>query len=152
MAKAKSQFYQAGLNIMGYICNTDSRHLDISKVLKILNQLECTDIISTCAFIGVYIYYQIQIKDFAYVAPFLWKKGYVEVIDLFKLALITLLALVSLDYNERASDIILAVDASFEGWGGVLIQLVQGKRHLSRYESGIWSSVEKRYNTTKQKC
>ena len=35
--------------------------------------------------------------------------------DLLKLALTTLLALVSLDYTEGAGDIILAVDASSEG-------------------------------------
>ena len=34
--------------------------------------------------------------------------------DLLKLAFTTFLALVSLDYSERASEIILAVDASLE--------------------------------------
>ena len=72
--------------------------------------------------------------------------------DLIKLALTTPPALVSLDYTEGAGDIILAVDASLEGWGGVLMQLVQGKRHPSRYESGIWSSAEKKYDATKREC
>lgn len=36
ITRAKSQFYQVGLKIMGYICNTNSRHPDISKVLKFL--------------------------------------------------------------------------------------------------------------------
>ena len=34
---AKSQFCQAGLKIVGYICNANSRHLDTSKILKILD-------------------------------------------------------------------------------------------------------------------
>ena len=73
--------------------------------------------------------------------------------DLLKLALTTPPALVSLDYNESAGDIILAVDASLDGWRGVLMQLVKGKRHPSRYESGIWSNAEKKnYDTTKQEC
>ena len=57
--------------------------------------------------------------------------------DLLKLALRTPPALLSLDYNERAGDIILVLNTSLEGWGGVLIQLVQRKKHPSKYESGI---------------
>ncbi len=72
--------------------------------------------------------------------------------DLLKLALNTPPALVSLDYTEGAGDIILAVDASLEGWGGVLMQLAQEKKHPSRYESRIWSSAEKKYDATKQEC
>ena len=34
----------------------------------------------------------------------------------------------------------------------MLIQLVKGKKHLSRYESGIWSSVERKYDATKREC
>ena len=45
--------------------------------------------------------------------------------DLFKLALTTPPALVSLDYSEGAGDIIFAVDASLEGWKEVLMQLIQ---------------------------
>lgn len=42
-----------------------------------------------------------------------------EPMDLLKFALTSPPTLVSLDYTERAGDIILAVDASLEGWGGV---------------------------------
>lgn len=72
--------------------------------------------------------------------------------DLLKLELTTLLALVFLNYIEQASDIILTVDTSLKGWGRVLIQLVKRKRHSLRYKSRIWSTVEKKYNVTKQKC
>ncbi len=47
--------------------------------------------------------------------------------NLLKLALTTSPALVSLDYSEEVGEIILVVDASLEGWGGVLMQLVQRK-------------------------
>ena len=72
--------------------------------------------------------------------------------DLLKQAFTSPLALVSLYYSERASEIILVVDASLEDWGEVLMQLVQGKRHPSRYESEIWSCAEKKYNATKREC
>lgn len=72
--------------------------------------------------------------------------------DLLKLAFTNPPALVSLDYTNGASDIILAVDAYLKGWGGVLMQLIKEKRHLSKYESGIWSSTEKKYDAIKWKC
>lgn len=65
IAGAKSQFCQAGLKIVGYICDANGRHPDTSKVLKILNWPECTDVTSARAFMGVCIYYRIWIKDFA---------------------------------------------------------------------------------------
>lgn len=37
IAKAKSQFCQASIKILGYICDADGCHPDTSKVLKILN-------------------------------------------------------------------------------------------------------------------
>ena len=64
--------------------------------------------------------------------------------DLLKLALTTPQALVYSDYTKVAGDIIFAMNASLEGWRGVLIQLVKEKKHLSRYETGIYSSATKR--------
>ena len=163
IAEAKSQFCRAGIKIVGYINDANGRHSDTSKVLKILDLPECTDTTSARAFIGVCVYYRIWIKNFAQVAspiyhlfkkniPFAKGKEQVGAIDLLKLALSSPLALVSLDYSKDEDEIILAVDASLERWGGVLIQLVKGKRLSSRYESGIWSSAEKKYGATKREC
>lgn len=68
IAGAKSQFCQAGLKIVGFICDADGRHPDTSKVLKILDWPECTDVTSARAFMGVCVYYRIWIRDFAQVA------------------------------------------------------------------------------------
>ena len=65
IARAKSLFCRAGLKIVGYICDADGRHLDTSKVLKILDWPECIDVTSARAFMGVCVYYQIWIKNFA---------------------------------------------------------------------------------------
>ena len=65
IAGAKSQFCRGGIKIVGYICDTDDRHPDTSKVLKILDWPECTDFTSACAFIEVCVYYRIWIKNFA---------------------------------------------------------------------------------------
>ena len=69
--------------------------------------------------------------------------------DLLKLVLTTLSTLVLLDYSKRASEIIFVMDTSLEKWGEVLIQLVQEKRHFSRYKSGMGSYVKKKYDATK---
>ncbi len=163
IARAKSQFCCASIKIVGYICDADGRYPDTFKVLKILDWPECTDVTSARAFMGVCVYYRIWVKNFVQVAspiyhlfkkniPFTQRKDQMKAMDLLKLALTTPPALVSLDYTDRAGDIILEVDASLEGWGGVLMQLVQGKRHPSRYKSGIWSSTEKKYDATKREC
>ena len=57
IAGAKSQFCQAGIKIVGYICNIDSCHLDTSKVLKILDWPKCMDTTSVSGFLRVCIYY-----------------------------------------------------------------------------------------------
>ncbi len=53
IAGAKSQFCLAGIKIVGYICHAKGRHLDTSKVLKILEWPEFTDTTSARAFMGV---------------------------------------------------------------------------------------------------
>ena len=56
IASAKSQCCQARSKIVGYICDANGRHPDTSKVLKILNWPECTDVTFAHAFIGIYVY------------------------------------------------------------------------------------------------
>ena len=59
IAGAKSQFCCTGIKIVEFICDTDGHHPNTSKVLKILDWPECTDITSARVFIGVCVYYQI---------------------------------------------------------------------------------------------
>lgn len=68
IAGGKSQFCQVGIKIVEYICDADGRHSEISKVPKVLDWPEFTDITSARAFIRVCIYYQIWTKNFAQVA------------------------------------------------------------------------------------
>ena len=68
ISRVKSQFCQADIKIVGYICDVDGHHLDTSKALKILDWSECTDTTSALAFLGICVYYRILIKNFAQVA------------------------------------------------------------------------------------
>ena len=159
----KSQFCMAGLKIVGFVTDSDGRHPDTAKVIKILEWPICTDASSARAFIGVCVYYRIWILDFAIVAEpiyrllkkdaaFVWGMEQTEAMDLLKIALTSPPALKTIDYSELAGLIILAVDASLKGWGAVLMQIFDGKRHPIRYESGVWSEVEQRYDATKREC
>jgi len=51
-------------------------------------------------------------------------------------------------------DILLNVDAStIIGWGDVLSQLqVDGTIRPARFESGLWSDAEKKYDAVKLEC
>lgn len=46
----------------------------------------------------------------------------------------------------------MAVDASNDGWGPILLQEHEGVRHSARYESGIWSRAERQYDSGKREC
>lgn len=61
----KSQFYYIKIKIVGLIYDLNNHHLDISKVFKTFDKLKFNNIIEIIAFINVYIYYKIYIKDFA---------------------------------------------------------------------------------------
>ena len=45
-------------------------------------------------------------------------------------------ALISISYKKGVGLIILAIDASLEGWDTILIQKILGKRKSTRYKSG----------------
>ena len=72
-----------------------------------------------------------------------------------KIALINIPVFMPLDYstvNDRS--IVVGIDASLQGWGGYLGQMSKDRkhRHMARYESGMWSAAEARYNIGKQEC
>jgi len=71
-----------------------------------------------------------------------------------KMALTRAPVLITLDCSENALGIELGIDASTTiGWGAVLSQYKDdGKAHPARYESGIWSDQEKKYDALKLEC
>ena len=160
----KSQFLMPGIKVVGYVCDASGRHPDEAKVAKILNWEDCRDLSSARAFMGVCTFYRLWVKDFAIVSEpifrlfrtgvvFVWGLEQVEAMHLLKVALTTAPALIQLDYSDGAGLIILMIDASKNGWGAVLMQLDrEGKRHPCRYESGIWSKQERKYDAGKLEC
>ena len=63
-------------------------------------------------------------------------------------ALCNALALKTLDISDKASQIVLGVDASLERWGAILQEKDEKKMgHPCWYESGLWNATEKKYDT-----
>ena len=160
----KSQFGMQGMKVVGFVCGAEGRTPESSKVIKILDWKPCTDVTEVRAFLGVCVYYRIWISDFIVIivplyyltkknVEFEWCSEQQESMDRLKIALTTAPALVKLSYATGAGRIIVAVDASLHGWGGVVMQEDEnGKRHPSRYESGIWNHAEREYDATKREC
>ncbi|KAI0997515.1 hypothetical protein K3495_g10672, partial [Podosphaera aphanis] len=160
----KSQFCKSGLNVVGFVTDSDGRHPDSRKVEKILKWRDCKDVKEARSFLGVMVYYRIWIYGFSIIAEPIYrllKKGAEwhwgdmqrDAMVSLKAAITSAPALVKLCYDNDAGQIVLTVDASLQGWGADLGQLdAEGKRHPARFESGLWSTTEKNYDATKREC
>ncbi len=76
--KAKSQFYRNRLNVVRFVYNSGGREPSTDKVIKILNQKEPKNTIEVKGFLGLYVYFRIQVKDFRQITEliyYLFKKG-----------------------------------------------------------------------------
>jgi hypothetical protein len=157
----KSQFCMEGIKIVGFVCNARGRSPESAKIAKVVDWEPCQDLAGARAFIGLCVYYRIWVKDFTIVAapiyrlfrrevPFVWGDEQQASMDILKEALTSAPALRTLKYSEAAGEIIIAVDASL----AVLQQIdpTTGKRHPSRYESGLWTEQESRYDAGKREC
>jgi 5-formaminoimidazole-4-carboxamide-1-beta-D-ribofuranosyl 5'-monophosphate synthetase len=92
----------------------------------------CDNITQVRGFLGAYTYYCIWIENFSNMAAplfgllrkdvdFVWEEEQQEAMQLLKNALITAPTLMPLDYSLIAGKVILVVDSSVTGFGGVLI-------------------------------
>ncbi len=134
--RAKSQFCYNRMNIVRFICRYNSRTPTTLKVIKILEQPAYRNITEGRAFIGVCVYYQIQIKGFVIIAtPIyqLFRKNVKQnqgieqekAMDSLKTALTTTLALCKIQYRPGQGAIYVRVDISLEGQGGVIGQFTE---------------------------
>ena len=161
----KSAIGMPEIKIVGFLCDEDGHRPQPKKVQRILNWPVPRSLREARAFIGVVVYYRIFIEGFALIAaPIFWlfRKGWkfvwtVECSDAMtrlKAALIKAPVLITLDFSDGVLGIELAIDASTTiGWGAVLSQYQEdGKAHPARYESGIWSDQERKYDALKLEC
>ena len=143
----------------------DGRHSERKKVRKILNWPAPRSIRDARAFIGICVYYRIFIVRFSLIAApimelfrksavFVWTVERQRAMDKLKDLLTNAPVLVTLDYSPTAGLIILSCDACTKiGWGAIIQQVREdGKKHPARYESGLWSDAERKYDAVKLEC
>lgn len=163
VAGKKSQFCCKTAVIVGYLCGTNGRSPEEAKVIKIKEWAHCSDVTQVKAFLGLVGYYRHWIEYFAIVAapltvllrkatPWRWGLEQQTAMEELKKKVTEAPILVTLDLKDGYGEVILMVDASLEGWGAVLMQVVDGKRHPIRFDSGIWTNAEKSYDATKREC
>lgn len=163
IAAKKSFFCQKAAPLVGYLCGTHGRKPLEDKVLKIIEWEACKNLTEVRAFLGITGYYRIWIEGYAWIAKPLtellkkdasweWGGAQKEAMRVLKEKVVTAPILVSLDLSEGAGEVILMVDACILGWGAVLMQVIEGKRHPVRFESGTWTDAEKKYDATKLEC
>jgi hypothetical protein len=164
ISEEKSRFCVSGMKVVGYVCDSNERHPQATKVAKILQWKKPANASEARTFIGVCMYYRIWTKNFTHVASLIyrllrqnvhfdWGPEQIKAITLLQEALVTTPALLPISYKPDAGEIILASDASLMEWGGILMQLdKQQRRHPARYKSGLWNEAEKRYNIGKREC
>ena len=127
----KSQFCLRGLKMVGFIYDTDGKHPESLKVIKILEWTRCDTQRDVRVFLGICVYYRVFIENFATISEplfcllrkevvFDWGNEQQEAMMMMQQALTTAPALRPIDYNSEGQ-VILAVDASNEGWGAVLM-------------------------------
>jgi len=160
----KSMIGMSGIALVGFLCDADGRRPDPEKTKKILDWPIPRNTKEARGFIGLAVYYRMFIKGFSLIAipifnlfrkgqRFQWTPECQLSMDDLKHALSTAPVIISLDYSPSALGIVLQTDASTIGWGGVLAQYREdGQLHPARFESGIWSDAEKKYDAVRLEC
>ena len=163
----KSEFLKDGIKMVAFICGSKGRTPEEAKVRKVVNWKPCATVTEVKGFLGLCVYYRIWIKDFAIRAnplyqltygkdrAFEWGSEQQEAMNDLKQALIIAPALKPIDYEGNSGKIVLSVDSSLIGWGAILQQeddLDAKQRHPSRYENGLWTPAEKKYDGGKLEC
>jgi RNase H-like domain found in reverse transcriptase/Integrase zinc binding domain len=154
-----------GITIVGYVCDQDGRHTEPKTTQRIQDWPTPRSIKEARGFLGIAGYYRIFIEGYSLIAApifqlfrkgvrFEWNEERAEAMKILKAELMKWPVLVSLDFSAAALGIELGIDASTSvGWGGVLSQYRDdGKLHPVRFESGVWSDAEKKYDALKLEC
>jgi RNase H-like domain found in reverse transcriptase/Integrase zinc binding domain/Reverse transcriptase (RNA-dependent DNA polymerase) len=161
----KSAIGMRGIEIVGFLCDEEGRRPDPRKVEKILTWPTPRNVKEARGFIGISVYYRMFIVGFSIIAApifqlfrkgkrYEWTVDCQLAMDALKQAITSAPVLVTLDFSAAALSIFLNVDASTTiGWGAVLSQQQSdGSIRPARFESGVWSDVERKYDALKLEC
>jgi hypothetical protein len=160
----KSDWCYHEMGIVGYVVDKNGRHPAPKKVQKIVEWPPCATPKDVRMFLGLCVYYRIWVEGFARIAAplfdllrkdivFQWTIEADAAMMELKKRLTAPPALVSIMYSEPLRPIIISVDGSKKGWGAVLQQEdSKQRRRPVRYESGVWSTAERNWDSGKHEC
>jgi hypothetical protein len=159
----KSQFAMGGVEIVGWVCDFNGRHPEESKVAKLVEWPVPKDKDELRSFVGLAVYFRILVEFFQIImeplyfvlrkdSKFEWGEPQQIAFDRVKEKLSTFPAVLPIDYTFLPLSIIVVVDGSKGGWGGVLVQERNGVRKPARYESGVWTKSQQTYDSGKLEC
>ena len=143
--------------------NLEGRHLESIKVLSILEQPIYSNVSETRGFLRLVGYYRIFVQKFSKKAAPLYYllKANVEFvqttkqqlsIDILKEAITTAPALVTINYRPKSGKMYIGFNASLVGQGSYLVQEVDGKKHPTRFKSGIQSLTQSKYDAGRREA
>jgi hypothetical protein len=159
----KSQFMMSGIEVVGWVCDFNGRRPDEAKVAKVVEWPTPKSKEELRSFIGLAVYFRILVERFQVImkplymnlrkdTAFHWEAAHQNAFDEIKHRLSTFPSVLPIDYDFEPLEIVVFVDASKHGWGAVLAQVRNGVRKPARYESGVWSDAESKYDSGKREC
>ena len=121
ISNEKFQFCVVNFKIVDFVCDSNDRFLETTKIIKILKWFSCRNVFEVRAFIEVCVYYRIWIMNFVIIAAFIyrllkngksfmWKEKQKIVMNILKLTLTIAFVLKSLNYFFLIDEIILTVN------------------------------------------
>jgi hypothetical protein len=159
----KSQFLMKGIEVVGWVCDINGRRPDEAKVAKVTQWPVPSSKDELRSFVGLAVYFRILIKRFQIIMKplyeilrknfhFVWAEIHQAAFEEIKLRLSEFPSVLPIDYDFRPFLMVVAADASVKGWGGVLMQVRNSVRKPARYESGVWSDTESKYDAGRLEC
>ena len=119
----KSQFCMFDIKIINFVCDRTDWHFDSFKIIKIIEWKDCRNMTIAKTFMKICIYYRIWMKNYALIVEFIyrllrknesfvWNNEQKKIIYFFKMILIRVSTLQTIDYFENVDDIIFIVNIS----------------------------------------
>ncbi|OMJ20297.1 Transposon Tf2-8 polyprotein [Smittium culicis] len=159
---SKCNFGVSKVEIVGFICSEEGKYPTENKIQKILSWPKPNNLKELRGFLGLTSFYRVWIQNYSDIADPLykllrkdksyeWDKNQNLAFEKLKKKVTEAPVLKAPTYTENSERLILTVDASPVGAGGVLHQENEnGERMTCRFESYCFKERERRYSQIKR--
>ena len=154
----KCEFFRSEVTYLGHLVTSKGLMVDPSKIERVQSWPVPRTLKEVRSFLGLAGYYRKFVRDFSLIASplhklsqkdvrFKWTQACQEAFTALKSKLTSAPVLA---YPDFSLEFIVNADASGEGSGAVLSQIVEGKEHPIAYASKKFTKAERRYSVTRQ--